>query len=118
MKHIKPLLASCAAYILCGTVQAGTCEIFTTRTACPGQQAVSYKKCNGEQSCSEFIEVNTSAECKSEATKACENKRFDITKSKIITAKFEKVALKNDAGGEDFCETYANRKKEFDQCGK
>ncbi len=117
MKIFKTILIFSSLSIV-NIVQAGTCEIHYTRAACTGQEAISYKKCNGTPSCDEFLELATSAECQAAADKACENQRITITKSKVITAKFDNVALKNTAGGDDFCLTYAKRDVEFDQCDK
>ena len=97
-------------------VQAGTCELMITRTACPGQEETSYKKCNGEAACSEFLELDSAAACQAEAVKACENKRLSITKSKVISAKFDDAAVKSASGGADFCADYPNRAAEFDKC--
>lgn len=97
-------------------VQAGSCELMVTRTACPGQEETSYKKCNGEAACSEFLEVDSAAACQAEAVKACENKRLNITKSKVINAKFDDAAVKSASGGDDFCADYPGRAAEFDKC--
>lgn len=87
-----------------------------TRTACPGQEEISYKKCNGQQSCTEVVDVADAAACKTAATQACENQRLNITKSKVITAKYDGTELKTDAGSTDFCTVYSKRAEEFDKC--
>ena len=101
-----------------GMAVAGDCEIGYTRTACPGQEAVSYKKCNGKQSCTETEDAADVAECKKMAIEACANSRFTITKSKVVNAKFDGKAIATDAGNADFCTAYAKVKEEFNQCNK
>lgn len=91
---------------------AGTCEIKVTRTACQGKEELSYKKCDGQKSCSEFVDAASADECKTAAVKACENKRLEITKSKVITATYDDKAIP----GSDLCQEYANRAREFNQC--
>lgn len=49
---------------------------------------------------------------------ACTNDRLDITKSKVITAKYKGKALKTKSGKDDMCLDYAKRDAEFNQCGK
>lgn len=116
MKKVTPVLATTLLLSLSNLAFAGSCEIHFTRTACPGQEEISYKKCNGQQSCSEIVDVADAQGCKTAATQACENQRLNITKSKVITAKFDGAEIKTDAGGTDFCMVYANRAAEFDQC--
>ncbi len=91
---------------------AGECVLDVTRTACPGKEAESYKKCDGKQSCTETKKTGTAAACAKEAVKACDNigDRQLITKSKVITATFngEKVE-----GGKDFCDT---NRPDFNKC--
>lgn len=95
---------------------AGTCELGVTRTACPGKESISYKKCDGKQSCTEFQEAADANQCKTLAIAACENARTTITKSKVITAKLDGAELKTDAGSTDFCTAYPKVKEEFNQC--
>jgi hypothetical protein len=94
------------------------CSIEYTRTACPGQEAESYKKCDGKQSCSKPVEATSEDKCQEAALNACANDRLTVTKSKVIKAKFKGKALKSKSGKEDFCLDYAKRAAEFDQCGK
>jgi len=117
MKSIKHhLLFASLLTLISGYVYAGTCEIHFTRTACAGKEDISYKKCDGNQSCSEYVEAADAKECAALATQACENKRLDITKSKVITASFDEQALKTGAGSDDFCTEYKNTATEFNQC--
>ncbi len=95
---------------------AGSCDLSVTRVACAGKEAVSYKKCDGQASCVEKESAPDAAACKVMAVEACGNKRLDITKSKVITAKFDGKEIKTDAGDADFCKAYPNRSKEFDKC--
>ncbi|MGQ5521993.1 hypothetical protein ACUHMQ_01905 [Chitinimonas sp. PSY-7] len=95
---------------------AGNCELMVTRTACPGKEAISYKKCEGKASCTEFVDAADAGACKKAAADACENKRLNVTKSKVINAKFDGAALKTDKGDADFCKAYPHRAEEFDKC--
>jgi len=97
-------------------VYAGTCELKFTRSACPGKEEISFKKCNGAASCSEFLEAASAADCATQATQACENKRLDITKSKVINATFDEKPIKTSAGSDDFCTDYKNKAAEFNKC--
>jgi hypothetical protein len=112
------LMAVVAFCLVSGAASAANCELHVTRTACPGQEVESYKKCNGQQSCDNVIQAADEAQCKAEATKACENQRLDITKLKVITAKFNGKALAASNGGSDFCMVYEKRAAEFDKCKK
>lgn len=107
-----------ASTFYAGTVAAATCEVKYNRTACPGKEKISYKKCKGKKTCSKFKEASTVAECRAKATKSCGNKRYSITKSKVINAIFDGKAIKTESGKDDFCLEYANRSTEFNQCDK
>jgi hypothetical protein len=97
---------------------AGDCAITYTRTACPGQEAESYKKCDGKQSCTKLVAADSEAKCQEAAVAACSNDRLTVTKSKVIGAKFKGKALKTKAGQDDMCLDYAKRAAEFNQCDK
>ncbi len=84
-----------------GSAYAGVCKVSVTRYACPGMEKESYSKCGGQQSCDADFAANTVADCSALALKACENSRFDITKYKLIRAKFNGVDV---TGGMDFCD--------------
>ena len=105
------------ALCLTATVaSAGTCEVSVTRTACSGKEALSYSKCNGKQSCTQLFQVGDAPACRKAANDACKNERLDITKSKVISAKFNGESLKANDGNSDFCIGYPNRTQEFDKC--
>ncbi|MCP4696448.1 MAG: hypothetical protein GY862_06330 [Gammaproteobacteria bacterium] len=92
------------------------CAVHYTRTACAGQEAVSYKKCGGEQSCVKHKPADSLEACQAAALKSCKNKRLDITKSKVITAKYKGEAIKTKSGKDDFCLDYENKDAEFNHC--
>ena len=69
----RNILAVACLSFFASSVFAGTCELKFTRTACPGKEAISYKKCDGAKSCSEFVDAASAKECGDLATKACEN---------------------------------------------
>ena len=96
---------------------AGSCDIKYTRTSCPGKEAISYKKCDGQQSCVKSTEAGSAEACRAKAVAACANDRLEITKSKVISATFNGKAVPNKAGGADHCLDYAERDLEFNQCG-
>jgi hypothetical protein len=53
MKKIALIITIAAIFFFNGTAIAGNktdCAVHYTRTACTGQEAISYKKCDGEQS--------------------------------------------------------------------
>lgn len=117
MKRI-PLFLSALFLSLNGAYAiAGNCDINYTRTACPGKEAISYKKCDGKQSCVKTVTADTAEACRVKAVAACANDRLDITKSKAITATFNGKAIPNKAGGTDHCLDYAERAAEFNKCG-
>jgi hypothetical protein len=97
---------------------ATDCDITYTRTACPGQEAESYKKCDGKQTCTKHVAAASEAACAEAAVQACSNDRLEITQSKVIHASFKGKALKAKSGKEDMCLDYAKRDTEFNQCGK
>ena len=55
------------------------------REACPGKDAESYKKCDGKKECDEKTTATSDKDCTKKALKACENARFEITKSKTVS---------------------------------
>ena len=117
MKHISLLLSALFLSIGAAQAVAGSCDINTTRTACTGKEAISYKKCDGKPSCVKTVSVDTADACRAKAVAACANDRLDITKNKVITATFNGKPVQNKAGGADQCLDYAERAAEFNQCG-
>ncbi len=95
---------------------AGECAVNYVRTACAGQEETSFKKCDGEKECTKLKTASSVEECRKVATESCSNSRLDITKSKVITAKFEGEAIQTASGKDDFCLEYKNRSAEFYQC--
>ena len=100
------------------TAVAGECAIEYIRTACPGQEAESFSKCGGKQSCMTPESVGSTQDCQAAALKACANDRLSITKSKVIHAKFDGKAVMSASGKDDFCADYEKRAAEFDHCAK
>ena len=92
------------------------CAVHYTRTACPGQEATSYKKCDGNQSCVKFKQADSLEACQAAATKSCRNRRLNITKLKVITAKYKGQAIQTPSGKDDFCLEYEKRNEEFNRC--
>jgi hypothetical protein len=92
---------------------AGECKLNVERTACPGKESESFKKCDGKPSCAEVKKTGTAASCAKEALKACENvgDRQKITKSKKISAEFDGKPVEN---GKNFCE---ESRPDFNKCG-
>ncbi len=97
---------------LATNVWAADCVVHVKRTACAGQDTESYKKCNGASECDKAEAAAASeAACAKAAADECENKRLEITKSKVVTATFKGAALiggfaadgKADAKGTNFC---------------
>lgn len=102
------LIAACSLQ----SAVAAECVVHVKRVACAGQDAESYKKCNGAQECdAEASAAASEADCAKEALAACENKRTDVTKYKVVTAAFKGASLtggfsaegKADAKGTNFC---------------
>src|SRR5262245_56703120 len=89
------LLALAAAALAQPALAEGDCAITYTRTACPGQEAESYKKCEGEKTCTKSVEASSQEQCATAAVDACANDRLTVTESKIITAKFKGQDLKS-----------------------
>ena len=93
------ILISFALVLVSQAALAGDCAIITTRYACPGQEAVSYSKCNGVQSCEQHVPATDAADCGTQALKACDNQRLTITQYKTILARFDG----QDFAQRDFC---------------
>jgi hypothetical protein len=94
------------------------CALAYTRTACPGQEAESYKKCDGKKSCTKYVAAATEQECRQAGIAACSNDRLTVTQSKVIQGTFKGKSLKSKDGKDDLCLDYAKRDAEFNQCSK
>ena len=110
-----------SAFGMAGVASAADCVVHYTRTACQGQEAISYKKCGGEQSCEKTKPAADESACMAAALKSCNNSRLDITKYKVITATFGGKTLtggfditgKPDPAGSNFC---AADRPDLNQC--
>ncbi len=91
---------------------AGECIVNTNRTACPGKEAESYSKCGGSKSCDKEDNADSEAACIAAAKAGCPNSRLDITKSKIVKARFNGKQLPGPYGG-NFC---APNRPDFNKC--
>jgi hypothetical protein len=111
--NIRPLALAALCFLSLSQVATAGCVIHYNRTACPGQEAVSYSKCNGTKECDKEDTAAVSlAACEQATAAACANTRLTITKSKIVTGKFNGKALR---GGSNFC---ASNRPDFNQCAK
>ena len=109
----KALLIS--SFLLASSSLFGAvCEVNYVRTACPGQEDISFKKCGGKRSCTKNKPANSYAACQKAALKSCHNGRLDITKSKIITAKYNGKQVKTASGKLNFCKS---SRSDFNKCG-
>jgi hypothetical protein len=115
---ISLVMASLDMGIEQAQADGGECAIHYTRTACPGQEAESYKKCEGKQSCTKNVAAASAEKCSEAALQACANDRLNVTQSKVITASFQGKALKSKSGKDDFCLDYPKRAAEFNHCSK
>jgi hypothetical protein len=111
MKIRNITLAAFCLLAMSEVAQAG-CIIHYVRTACPGKEVESYSKCNGSKECDkEDSSAVSLAACEQATAAACANSRLTITKSKVITGKFNGKALR---GGSNFC---ASNRPDFNKCG-
>jgi hypothetical protein len=111
---IRNIALAAVCFLSMSEVAFAGCVIHYNRTACPGQEVVSYSKCNGTKECDKEDSAGAASlkACEQAAAAACVNTRLQITKSKIITAKFNGTALR---GGSNFC---ASNRPDFNQCAK
>ena len=97
------------------------CVVHYVRTACQDQEAVSFKKCDGKPECDKTKAADTAEACAAAALKSCSNSRLDITKYKVITAKYNGEALiggfdaegNPDPAGANFCD---RNRPDLNQC--
>jgi uncharacterized protein (UPF0179 family) len=112
MKIQNFAFAAICCLFMTQAAQAG-CVIHYDRTACPGKEAESYSKCNGAKTCDkEDTSAVSLKACEQATAAACINTRLTITKSKVVTGKFNGTALR---GGSNFC---ASNRPDFNQCAK
>ncbi len=88
------------------------CVVNVNRTACAGQESVSYSKCGGAKSCDKDYTAATEAACIAAAKENCPNSRLDITKSKIVKARLNGKVLQGPYGG-NFC---SPSRPDFNKC--
>ena len=101
------------SFFIMNAAFAGECVLHVKREACAGKDKDSYSKCEGKQECDEKpVTASSEKDCMKKALKGCDNARLDITKSKVITAKFDGKPVE---GGKNFCE--ADR-ADFNKCAK
>ena len=105
-------LAALFGLSFASNVYAAECVVHTIRTACPGKESESYSKCGGAKSCDKEEMVSTEAACIAAAKAGCPNSRLEITKSKIVKARFDGKQLKGPYGG-SFC---APNRPDFNKC--
>ncbi|MBF0454096.1 MAG: hypothetical protein HQL72_04665 [Magnetococcales bacterium] len=121
MKKRLSLVTFTAAFIGITSIASAECTVDYTRTACKGQEAISYKKCDGKQSCQKVKEADSLHACWQAALKSCNNGRLDITKYKKITATYNGQQLIGGHGpmgnpakkGKNFC---LNSRPDLNQC--
>ncbi len=121
-KRIMVLAVCVAALGSMSSARAADCVLHVKRIACAGQEAESYKKCDGKQECDEMKDAATSAAaCRTEAQSACANSRPMITKYKSVSSTYKGATLTGgftgdgaaDAAGPNFC---SNKQPDFNQC--
>jgi len=114
MKHLVGALGLLVGLGLGGPVLADDsgCVVHYVRTACQGQEAESFKKCDGAAECEKTKPADSVDACAAAALKSCANSRTDITKYKVITATYDGEQLtggfdaegNSDPAGTNFCD--------------
>jgi hypothetical protein len=92
------------------------CEISYDRTACKNKEVESYAKCENKKTCTKAEAAEDIAECQEAAMLACKNTRIDITKTKVINAKWNGKEILSKTNKKDFCEDYSKRLDEYNKC--
>ena len=111
--NIRNIALAAVCFMSMSVAAQAACVIHYNRTACPGKDAESYSKCNGTKECDkEDSSAVSLASCEQATAAACANTRLTITKSKVITGKFNGKALR---GGSNFC---ASNRADFNKCAK
>ncbi len=111
---IKPIALAAIFGLSLASSAFADCVVNINRTACPGKETESYSKCGGSKSCDKDESASTEAACIAAAKANCPNSRLDITKSKVVKARFNGKQLKGPYGG-SFC---APNRPDFNKCGK
>jgi hypothetical protein len=109
---IKSIALSALFGLALASSALAECVVNVNRTACPGKESESYSKCGGSKSCDKDYAAATEAACIAAAKENCPNSRLEITKSKIVKARFNGKALKGPYGG-NFC---APNRPDFNKC--
>ena len=121
MKKLFSIATVLVAMFAFTSLASAECAVSYTRTACKGQEATSYKKCDGNQSCTKVKEAANMQACWQAAVKSCNNGRLDITKYKQITATYDGKQLIGGFGptgyfakkGTNFC---WSKRPDLNQC--
>jgi hypothetical protein len=110
----KTITLSLAAFIGMSFVSTAfaECVVNVNRTACAGKESESYSKCGGAKSCDKTEDAASEASCIAFAKAQCPNSRLDITKSKIVKARFNGKVLSGPYGG-GFC---SQSRPDFNKC--
>jgi hypothetical protein len=111
--NIRKVALSALFLMSLSAVAQAACVVHVNRTACPGKEAESYAKCGGSKECDKEESSGVSVKsCEQAAASNCPNTRLTITKSKVVTAKFNGKTLR---GGSNFC---ASNRPDFNKCAK
>jgi hypothetical protein len=128
MTHLQFAIPTGAIALLLGLAIAAPviaddsgCIVHYKRTACQGQEAESFKKCDGNAECEREKPAASAEECAAAALKSCDNSRLDITKYKVITARYNGEQLVGGfdadgnpaADGTNFCD---KNRPDLNQC--
>lgn len=106
------VLAAMLALTFSSQASAYECIVNVNRTACAGKESESYSKCGGSKSCDKNEDASSEAACIAAAKSNCPNSRLDITKSKVVKARFNGKQLQGPYGG-SFC---APNRPDFNKC--
>ncbi len=120
-KSILLSFSSSLLLLVAASAAQADCVVHYERTACAGQEAVSFKKCDGQKSCDKVKPADSETACAAAALKSCSNSRLDITKYKKITATYQGKALTGgfdstgnpDPMGMNFCDA---KRPDLNQC--
>lgn len=115
MKRSFQVLSVLAMSGLCTQIALAQCILFVDRTACSKDKEVeSYKKCDGAKSCNKKRPARSEEQCVEEAKRECVNARFDVTKSKVVKAKWAGKELMGEFDG-GFC---SQERDDYNKCDK